>query len=108
MKGQGKHISFFLLLLIAIVISPWNLLHHHDNHLHDAHYFDDSNGLLSDHVFDDCDFCEFITPYFYEIGSDGPYAVNSANFQFTAKQEPFFKTTSHFHYLLRGPPELVN
>ncbi len=108
MKRYGKHIAYFLLSLTLVVIAPWNLMHHHDSHVHDVHFFDDSNGLLSDHVFDDCDFCEYVTPYFYEISSDGPYAINSIQFRYTVIQEQFLKAAPYFNYFLRGPPRLVN
>ncbi len=94
-------------MMIAVVVTPWNLLHHHESHVHDAHFFDDSNGLLSDHVFDECDFCEFVMPHYYNCTNEANLLAVCIEFPLLQVNERKAISTFTTIYLLRGPPILV-
>lgn len=94
-------------MMIAVVVTPWNLFHHHESHVHDTHFFDDSNGLLSDHVFDECDFCEFVVPHYFEGAVKWEFKAIYIESPLLFIDVSTLQSSVYFSYLLRGPPQLV-
>jgi hypothetical protein len=102
-KQFNGSIALFLLLIFSVVLIPASTFHHHDT-THDTHFFDDSHGLISDHVFEECDFCTVVIPHFFKIEdkSLGQYSTIVSK-QFLA-QISANKQVQFSHYFLRGPP----
>lgn len=94
-------------MMISVVVTPWNLFHHHESHVHDAHFYDDSNGLISDHVFDECDFCEFMAPHYLKSVDKSQFKAYLIECQLLLSEESSALSSVYYNYYLRGPPEIV-
>ena len=96
-------IAYFLLLIFSVVLFPASTFHHHDL-THDTHFFDDSNGLISDHVFESCDFCSVVIPHFLKVENTIDGVVNLLYSKLLLREVTSFKHLQFSAYLLRGPP----
>lgn len=101
-----KTIAYFLLLIFSVVLFPTSTFHHHDL-THDTHFFDDTNGLISDHVFEECDFCTVVIPHFLKVENTIDGAERLLNWKLLSREVTSFKHFQFSAYFLRGPPNLL-
>jgi len=102
-KKLNGILASFLLLIFSVVLFPASTFHHHDT-AHDTHFFDDSHGLISDHVFENCDFCSVVLPHFFRVEQKNQIKLSEIVSKQFIVPISAIKQTQFSHYLLRGPP----